>query len=225
MATQDEKRLAAHRAVDFIESGMIVGLGSGSTSAIAVRELGRRVQEEGLSIQGIPTSEDTRVLAESLGIPLTTLASVDHIDVTIDGADEVDPYLRLIKGGGGALLREKIVASYTRRNIIMIHGAKWVERLGAFPLPVEVIPFAEPVVWQKLHQLGLEGSRRESDGHPFFTDEGNLILDLDTREIRNIEDLNRALLYIPGVVETGYFLDTATTVIVARGEEVMVIES
>lgn len=217
---QEEKRIAAAAAVEHVKEGMIVGLGTGSTAYFAVQLIGERVQK-GLSIKAIPTSEATATQARSLGIPLVGLEEVDHIDVTIDGADEFDNYLQLIKGGGGALLREKIVATHSNVNIIIADSSKKVDRLGAFPLPIEVIPFSEGVVWNQLAKLGLEGKRREKDNRVFVTDEGNHIFDLDIRACRDLTTLDQQLLAIPGVVETGLFLGLATKVYCGIGEEVV----
>ncbi len=220
---KQEKQLAAEAAVALIEDGMVVGLGTGSTAALAVDLVGERVRK-GLQLRCIPTSEATRAQAAALGIQLVELHEVDGIDLTIDGADEFDPYLQLIKGGGGALLREKIVATHTERNIVISDSSKQVDRLGAFLLPIEVIPFAEGVVWKKVKALGLSGSRREKDGSVFITDEQNHIFDLDISHCNNIAELNQQLLSIPGVVETGFFLNTTHMVIMGHGEETIVFK-
>ncbi len=165
-----EKRRAAERGLEYVEDGMVLGLGTGSTAAHAVRLLGERVRA-GLDVRGVPTSRATQALAEACGVPLATLDEVTRLDLTIDGADEVDPELRLIKGGGGALLREKIVASVSDRLVIVVDSGKLVERLGAFGLPVEVTPFAANVVAAALDATGCRAAlRRGSDGQPFVTD-------------------------------------------------------
>src|ERR1700720_2722018 len=164
MANEREKEAAARASLKFVREGDIVGLGTGSTAAYAVRFLGERVQA-GLKIRGIPTSIHTQELAESLGIPITTLDEVQQIDVTIDGADEFDPQLRLIKGGGGALLREKIVASATRKEVIIADSSKQVPVLGKFPLPVEVVKFAKALVKKRIEALGAQVElRHTADG-------------------------------------------------------------
>src|SRR5271166_2766529 len=170
MANDQEKEAAARASLRFVKDGQVVGLGTGSTAAYFIRVLGERV-EAGLRVRGIPTSERSRAMAASLGIPLTTLDEFQQIDVTVDGADEVDPQLRMIKGGGGALLREKIVASATRQVVIVADASKRVAVLGRFPLPVEVIKFAQAVVTKKIAALGAEVElRRGADGKPFLTD-------------------------------------------------------
>lgn len=212
ISTNEQKENAALRAVTYVKNGMVVGLGSGSTSAHAVKVLGKKVAQ-GLDIKGVPTSGDTGKLAEECGISLTTLQEVTSLDVTLDGADEFDPYFQLIKGGGGALLREKIVASVSRLNVIMVDEKKQVSRLGKFKLPVEVIPFAAEAV---KNRLGVDFAVRMEQGSTFVTDEGNYILDLDIWPITNLADFNDRLLHIPGVVETGLFLDSTDIVVVGK---------
>src|SRR5579862_5165574 len=178
MANENEKAAAAQASMRFVNDGNVVGLGSGSTSAYAVRFLAERVKA-GLKVRGIPTSREIEQLARSAGIPLTTFEKIQQIDVTIDGADEFDPQLNLIKGGGGALLREKIVASASRQLVIVADSSKQVQVLGKFPLPVEVIPFAQALVAKKIEALGAKTvkPRTTSDGSVFVTDEGHHILD------------------------------------------------
>lgn len=225
MSQQDrEKQLAAATAVREVHSGMRVGLGSGSTALHAVRLLGERVSK-GLEIVGVPTSRETARAAREAGIPLDDLDERPRLDLTIDGTDETDHRLRLIKGGGGALLREKIVASASGRMIVVADASKVVDTLGAFPLPVEVIPFALGVVRARIRRLGVEPVlRKAKDGAgPFATDEGNLILDCPFRAIEDPESLDATLSRIPGVVEHGLFLGLATEVIVARKCEISVL--
>jgi ribose 5-phosphate isomerase A len=215
-----EKAAAARASLSFVRDGNIVGLGTGSTAAYAVRFLGERVRA-GLKIRGIPTSVHTGELATSLGIPLTTLDEVQQIDVTIDGADEFDPQLHLIKGGGGALLREKIIASASRQVVIIADSSKQVAVLGKFPLPVEVIPFAQPLVARKIAALGAAVQlRRDAKGNPFISDEGHHILDCSFGQIPDPPALARKLSDMPGVVEHGLFIDLASVVLCAKGESV-----
>jgi len=221
MANELEKEAAARASLKFVREGDIVGLGTGSTAAYAVRFLGERVQA-GLKILGIPTSIHTRDLAASLGIPLTTLDEFQQIDVTIDGADELDADLRLIKGGGGALLREKIVASATRKEVIIADSSKQVAVLGKFPVPVEVIKFAEALVGKKIAALGAAVKvRNDSSGAPFVTDEGNHILDCSFGRIPDPSGLARELEAMPGVVEHGLFIGMASLALIGRGDQVV----
>jgi ribose 5-phosphate isomerase A len=221
MANDREKEAAALAAVKRVRDGDIVGLGTGSTAAYAIRFLGERVQA-GLKIRGIPTSIHTQEAAASLGIPLTTLDEFQKIDITIDGADEVDPKLRLIKGGGGALLREKIVASASRNLVIIADSSKRVSMLGKFPVPVEVIKFAEAVVANKIAAFGAEVVvRGASSGKPFITDEGNHILDCNFGQIPDPPALARKLENMPGVVEHGLFIGMASAVLIGEGDQVI----
>jgi len=219
MAHDLEKEAAAHASVRFVRDGNIVGLGSGSTAVYAVRLLGERVRS-GLKILGIPTSNQTRDLAASLGIPLTTFDDIQEIDVTIDGADEFDSQLSLIKGGGGALLREKIVASASRQVVIVADSSKQVPMLGTFPVPVEVIAFAQPFVKKRIESFGASVKLRQSKGRAFVTDEGHHILDCSFGQIPDAPALSRKLRDVTGVVEHGLFIGMASIVLVARGQEV-----
>ncbi len=211
------KRIAAAAAVDSIQSGMVVGLGTGSTAAPMIDELGRRLRRGELhNITGVPTSERSAQQARSLDIPLATLAEQPRIDLTIDGADEIDPQLDLIKGLGGSLLREKIVAASSSRLIIIGDQRKLVERLGTrAPLPVEVIPFAERPVTDFLRSLGAKPVIRLREGQILITDENNIILDCYFEEIDDPYRLAQIVIAQPGVVEHGFFLGMATEAIVA----------
>jgi ribose 5-phosphate isomerase A len=221
MANDQEKEAAARAGLRFVKDGQVVGLGTGSTAAYFIQLLGEQVKN-GLRIRGIPTSEHSREQAASLGIPLTTLDECQEIDVTVDGADEVDPQLRLIKGGGGALLREKIVASATKQLVIVADATKRVPVLGRFPLPVEVIKFAQAVVAKKIEALGASvAMRRGADGQPYLTDENNYILDCRFGQIPDADGLARRLSDMPGVVEHGLFIGMAGVVLVANGSEVV----
>jgi ribose 5-phosphate isomerase A len=215
-----EKEAAARASLHFVRDGNVVGLGTGSTAAYAVRFLGEQVRA-GLKIRGIPTSVHTKELAAGVGIPLTTLDEFQQIDVTIDGADEFDPQLHLIKGGGGALLREKIIASASRQLVIIADSSKQVAVLGKFPLPVEVIPFAQPLVAKRITALGAAVKpRQDAKGNPFVSDEGHHILDCSFGQIPDPPALARTLSDMPGVVEHGLFIDLATVVLLAQDEKV-----
>jgi ribose 5-phosphate isomerase A len=221
---QHEKRLAAARSLEFVRDGMSLGLGSGSTAALMLELLGERVRR-GLQIQGVPTSADSERIARAAGIPLVGFDQVNKLDLTIDGADEADAALNLIKGGGGALLREKIVASLSRRVVIIVDSSKRVERLGQFPLPVEVVKFAWRPIAGQLSGLGAEVFlRRDASGVPFVTDEGNYILDCAFVAIEDPPLLAAALNAIPGVMEHGLFVDLAHTLLVGHEDEVLVVE-
>jgi ribose 5-phosphate isomerase A len=221
MSNDQEKEAAARASLKFIKDGQVVGLGTGSTAAYFIQLLGEEVKN-GLQIRGISSSVRSREQAASLRIPLTTLDECPEIDVTVDGADEVDPHLRLIKGGGGALLREKIVASATKQFVIIADATKRVPVLGKFPLPVEVVKFAQAVVVKKIAALGAEvGLRQGADGKPFLTDENNHILDCRFGQIPDADGLARQLSDMPGVVEHGLFIGMASIVLVANGSEIV----
>jgi ribose 5-phosphate isomerase A len=220
MANDQEKEAAARASLAFVKDGQVVGLGTGSTAAYFIQLLGEQVKK-GLRIRGIPTSVRSGELATRLGIPLTTLDECQEIDVTVDGADEVDPRLRLIKGGGGALLREKIVASATKQLVIVADATKRVPVLGKFPLPVEVIKFAQALVVKRIEALGAQVKMRlNADGKPYLTDENNYILDCRFGQIADADGLARRLSDMPGVVEHGLFIGMASVVLVANGSEI-----
>lgn len=219
------KFVAAKRAAQIVEDGMRVGLGTGSTAAWLVRCLGELVREDGLRIKGVPTSSRTASLARDVGIEVISLDEARWLDITIDGADEFDGDLNLIKGGGGALLQEKIVATASDRMVVIADAGKEVETLGAFPLPVEVIPFG----WQttqalieetliSMDVLGRRASLRMNGETAFVTDEGNYILDLHLKRIGNSRQLALVLNQMPGVVENGLFIDICDTVIIGFGD-------
>ncbi|AGN70709.1 ribose-5-phosphate isomerase RpiA [Paenibacillus caseinilyticus] len=210
------KQLAAEKAVESIEEGMIVGLGTGSTAYFAIRRIAERVKE-GLSIRAVASSQHSEDLAREWGIPLVAFDEIEAIDVTIDGADEADGEANLIKGGGGALLREKILAHHSRRMIVIVDESKRVERLGAFPLPVEIVPFAENLTLRSLKELGVEPQLRMKEGVLFRTDNGNLIADCRFGSIDDAAQLERRLNLIPGVVENGLFVRMAHTVVTGYG--------
>ncbi len=215
------KYAAAVCAADLVEDGMRVGLGTGSTAAWMVRRLGHRVREDGLRITGVPTSARTAELARSVGVEVVSLDEARWLDMTIDGADEFDRDLALIKGGGGALLQEKIVATASDQMVVISDAAKEVHHLGAFPLPVEVIPFgwtaSRALIEEVLATLDVMGTRtslRMDGDRPYATDEGNYILDLALERIGNARQLSLVLNQVPGVVENGLFIDICDTVLI-----------
>lgn len=219
------KFVAAKRAVGFVEDGMKLGLGTGSTAAWMVRLLAERVRNEGLRVTGVPTSTRTAELARQQGLRVMSLDEAKWLDLTIDGADEFDAELNLIKGGGGALLQEKIVATASDQMIVISDVSKQVDRLGAFPLPVEVIPFG----WQttkalveetlvSMDVLGQHSTLRMNGDTPYFTDEGNHIIDLHLQRIGNARQLALILNQIPGVVENGLFIDICDVVVIGHGD-------
>jgi ribose 5-phosphate isomerase A len=221
---EQEKEAAARKSVEYVQPGMVLGLGTGRTAAYLVRLLGERVRQ-GLDIRGVPTSSGTEALARAEGIALLTFAQVRQLDLAIDGADEVDPSLRMIKGGGGALLREKIVAAAARKRIFAVDSSKPKPRLGAFPLPVEVVRFGWELVSRRLEALGAQVKLRTAkDGAPFITDEGHYLLDCAFGEIADPEHLAHTLDGMTGVVEHGLFIGLADMVLVGRGSSVEVLE-
>ncbi|NNM72466.1 ribose-5-phosphate isomerase RpiA [Enterovirga aerilata] len=224
MTSDDAKRRAAERACDLVQSGMKLGLGTGSTAALFVAELGRRR----IDILGVPTSEATRRQAEALGIRLATLDDEPELDLTVDGADELDPVLNLIKGGGGALLREKLVAAASRRMVVIADSSKRVPQLGRFPLPVEVVSFGLETTRRRiaacLRELELPADirlRRSADDQPFRTDGGNVILDLRLGEIPDPHGLAAVLKSTLGVVEHGLFVAMASLALIGGPEGVI----
>jgi ribose 5-phosphate isomerase A len=230
MTLDELKRLAAARALDQVRDGMKLGLGTGSTAKHFVELLGERVRD-GLQVIGVPTSEATRSDALRCGIALTTLDEIDRLDLTVDGADEIDPDLNLIKGGGGALLREKIVAAASDRMIVIADETKSVSRLGRFPLPIEVIPFgiaatrrALGLAFGKAGVAGPIAVRTGKDGHAFVTDGGHWIIDARLGRIPDAPGLAALLSAIPGVVEHGLFIGLASTALLAGAQQIRVIE-
>lgn len=219
------KFVCASHAAGFVENGMRVGLGTGSTAAWLVKCIGERVRDEGLRVKGVPTSTRTAELARAVGIEVISLDEAKWLDLTIDGADEFDGELNLIKGGGGALLQEKIVATASDRMVVIVDVGKEVETLGAFPLPVEVIPFG----WQttqalveetlvSMDVLGRNSTLRMNGETPYVTDEGNHILDLHLKRIGDARQLALVLNQMPGVVENGLFVDICDTVVLGYGD-------
>ena len=229
MSADDFKARAAAMALDLVEDGMRLGLGTGSTAAYFVEGIGAKVAQ-GLKLICVPTSETTRLQAERLQIPLTTLNETPHLDLTVDGADELDDQLRLIKGGGGALLREKIVASASDRMVVIADRSKLVATLGKFPLPVEVVSFGlaatRALIEAMAQEAGCNGNitlRPDPSGRPFVTDQGNHVLDCAFGQIPEPDLLSFALKQVPGVVEHGLFLGIADAAIVAGPEGVQMI--
>ncbi|MGY3610021.1 MULTISPECIES: ribose-5-phosphate isomerase RpiA [unclassified Bradyrhizobium] len=224
------KRQAAARALQEVRDGMKLGLGTGSTAKHFVDLLGEKVRG-GMKVVGVPTSEATRAQAEACGIALATLDEIDHLDLTVDGADEVDPALNLIKGGGGALLREKIVAAASDRMVVIADESKWVDPLGRFPLPIEVIPFGlaatKAAIAKAFADAGVAGQmglRTAKDGHVFVTDGGHWIVDAHLGRIGDAPRLAGLLSVIPGVVEHGLFIGLAGTVVLAGAQGIRVVE-
>jgi ribose 5-phosphate isomerase A len=227
----DWKRQAAEKALDFVEPGMKLGLGTGSTAAKFIDLLGAKVRE-GLDVIGVPTSEATRAQAAGLGIRLTTLDDDPVLDLTVDGADEIDGVLRLIKGGGGALLREKIVACASERMIVIADSSKLVPVLGAYPLPVEVVRFGLAATRNMIEMLASDAGctghirlRAGFDGQPYVTDGGNYIFDCAFGRIEDPEALDEALKLVPGVVEHGLFLGLADMAIIAGPNGIEILRS
>ena len=227
----DLKKQAAEVALSMVEPGMKLGLGTGSTAAAFVQLLGEKVKG-GLQVVCVPTSEATRNQAEALGIRLSTLDETPDLDLTVDGADEIDGQLRLVKGGGGALLREKIVATSSDRMIVIADASKSVETLGKFPLPIEVVEFGLKATLAMIETMaadvGCEGElavRMGKDGKPFRTDSGNLIVDAHFEVIPDADLLDEALKMVPGVVENGLFIGIADVAIIAGPDGVRVLEA
>ena len=206
------------KAAEFVKDGMIVGLGTGSTAYYFVAELGRRIKEEGLKITAVTTSSVTYEQAEGLGIPLKAIDDVEVVDLTVDGAEEVDPALNGIKGGGGALLMEKIVATNSKDCIWIVDESKQVETLGAFKLPVEVVQYGAENLFRHFEKKGYSPAYREKDGQRFVTDQGNFIIDLDLKVIPDAEALAEELDRTVGVVDHGLFLGMVSKVIVGTPE-------
>ncbi len=220
---KSEKQLAAREGVKYIKDKQIIGLGTGSTAYFAIVEIGEMVKK-GLRINAIPTSAQTAKQAESLNIPLVSIDDVDSIDVTIDGTDEFDANLNLIKGGGGALLKEKMVARITKKQIIIADSSKKVETLGAFKVPVEVLPFSSDFACKRIEEFGGKVKIRRKRGEIFLTDEKNYIIDADFGLIENPYAISDKLNNIEGVICNGLFLDLADVVIMGKGRETVIFE-
>ena len=216
------KELVGKKAAEYVESGMTVGLGTGSTAYYFVEEIGRRVKEEGLEIVGVTTSLATKKQAEALGIPLKSVDEVDYIDVTIDGADEIAPDFSGIKGGGGALLFEKIVAEQSKSVIWIVDESKMVDYLGRFPLPVEVVPYGSEQLFKRFEALGYKPTFRERDGERYLTDSKNYIIDLDVYPIKDPIAFGEKIKGMTGVVEQGLFTHMTDIVRVGTPDGVVV---
>ncbi|HEX8284034.1 MAG TPA: ribose-5-phosphate isomerase RpiA [Pyrinomonadaceae bacterium] len=221
----DAKQRAGFKAAEFVEDGMSVGLGTGSTAHWLVERLGQRVREEGLRVRCVPTSRRTGEQARGLGLPLVSLGEVGELDIAIDGADEIGPDLALIKGGGGALLREKLVASAARRFVVIADASKRVDVLGLFPLPVEVVRFAWELTARRVAAVTKAEAvlRRDEAGEPYVTDNGNFILDCRCGEIPDPARTGRELKSLTGVVESGLFVGMADIALVSTGSDVEII--
>lgn len=217
---EKEKKVAALEAVKFVQPGSIVGLGTGSSAYYAIQQIAELVKQ-GMQIEAVATSENTASLAERLGIPLLSFDEVHSIDITIDGADEFTSDLKLIKGGGGALFREKIVASMTKQEIIIADSSKLVDQLGAFTVPIEVVPLAVNHVMKEVKLLQGSPVLRKKSGHLFITDNGNYIVDADFGLIEDPDSLSAALNNIEGLLVHGIFLDLAAKVIMGDGDRVV----
>lgn len=218
------KQLAAEHAVQFVKNGMTVGLGTGSTSAFAIEAIGKKINQ-GLSVKAVASSIRSEELARKVGISLIPFSEVESIDIYIDGADEVDKNLNLIKGGGAALLREKILAFNSKEFAVIIDSSKLVQHLGKFLLPVEIIPFAMELTLKQLQKAGCITSVRTENNKPHITDNGNLIIDCDFKKIENVESLHHFINNIPGVVENGLFLNNIVSKVIVgyENEEVNII--
>lgn len=221
----DPKERAAREAVKYVEGDMIVGLGTGSTASIAIKLIGEMVERDGLRIVGVPTSKESEELGRSAGIPIGELKAHPNVDITIDGADEVDPELNLIKGLGGALVREKIVATSSNLEIIVVDESKIVEQLGQkAPVPVEIVRFSHEATVHKLEKLGCTSQMRMKNGERFVSDNGNYIVDCRFPQISNPKKLETDMNLIPGVVDCGLFVGIADKVIVASVEGSRILE-
>jgi len=217
------KKIAGEKAVDYIEQDMLIGLGTGSTVFWTMQKLAERVKE-GLRIQAVPTSTATEELARKLGIPLLTLEDVKELNLVIDGADEISDKLDLIKGGGGALLREKLVALASRKRIIVADSRKLTDKLGGFPLPIEIVRFGWEQTFSRVLQLGCQATLRKAKDSPFITDNGNYILDCKFDEITDPLRLHEQLKLLPGVIETGLFVKLADVVVVGYPDRFELLE-
>ena len=219
-----EKQIAAEKAIEFVNNGMILGLGSGSTAAFFIKKLGEQVKR-GLKITGVSTSNAATNLALSNNIPLVSIEEVSEIDLTVDGADEVDPEFNGIKGGGGALLYEKIIASISKEIIWVVDSSKLVKRLGKFPLPVEIVTFGHTHTLRRLKDAGYNPSLRVRNGELFPSDGNNFIADLELKVIDNPVELEKKLKILRGVIETGLFVNAPDKVIIGENNTIKILEN
>jgi len=223
---EEEKKIAAKKSIEYLNSDSIIGLGTGSTSSYVINFLGEAYKKGSIkNIQAVASSVRSEELAKSLGIPLIDINEIEHIDVSIDGADEFDPYLNLIKGGGGALVREKIIASLSNQFIVIADSSKQVPFLGKFPLPVEVMRFSAAPIMKKLEKLNLHPKlRKDNKGKPFISDNSNYIIDLHIEKISNPIKLDTLLKSIPGIIDNGLFIDYANKLLMGKDNQVIVYE-
>lgn len=219
-----DKQIAAQEAVRYIKDGMVIGIGSGSTVNEFLYCLAARMRKERLQVVGIPASKKSERLATELGIPLTTFATYQYVDIAIDGTDEIDDQLYLVKGGGGSLVREKMVDLVAETFIVIASGEKKVKKLGSFPVPVEVVPFGWQATEQRLQQFGCQTNLRMVEEDIFVSDNQNYIIDCDFKEIDDAEALHRSLKQIVGVIETGIFINMVDKAIVADNGELSILE-
>ncbi|MGI6116858.1 MAG: ribose-5-phosphate isomerase RpiA [Bilifractor sp.] len=219
----DMKKLAGDKAAEYVKDGMVLGLGTGSTAYHMVNAVGRLVNEKGYKIQAVPTSKATEKQARELGIPLLTIDEVDHIDLDIDGVDEIDPEFNAIKGGGGALYREKVVASLAKEVIWIMDESKLVDHIGAFHLPVEVAQYGSKQAFEKMEAFGFHPEIRIRDGKRFVTDNGNYIIDLHLGAGFDIQDVREKIDGIVGVLEHGLFLNMSRRIIVGKSDGTVMV--
>ncbi len=222
---EEEKKIAGEKATEFVRDGMVLGLGSGSTVAYTIKKIGALIKEKKILLECVSTSNETTILAKSLDIPLIPIHNVSGIDLTIDGADEIDPQFNGIKGGGGALLFEKVIANASKQNIWVVDGIKMVKDLGKFPLPVEILPFGYTHTIKHMESKGYKPMLRYKNEKVFITDSGNYIVDLQLASINDPVVLEKELNCIPGVIENGLFIKTVDKVIVAEEKNTRILNA
>jgi ribose 5-phosphate isomerase A len=223
MNAQDQKKkLVGEKAAEFVEEGMVVGLGSGTTIYWLMKRLGERVQQ-GLKISGVPSSKKTERWAQEFGIPLTDFSNLEKIDIAIDGTNEVDSQFHLIKGGGGSLVREKIINAFSEQLVIIADEEKICERLGRHPLPIEIVPFGWEVTSKRVEKLGCKADLRMQNNQPFISDNGNYIVDCQFDSIENPIELHKHLKLVVGVIETGLFCNMVDTLVIGKQDQTEII--